>query len=122
MDMGIKTIRMPEVILHYSDHEPFKHAGIEAFCITAVTQEDVDAYKDYMIACTDKNASKKKLWKEIMHKRTKIFKNYHQPTDCAEHLSEKTLVMVSDLLEKSIRGVSNNIRLVGEIYFGKKFY
>jgi Zn-dependent M28 family amino/carboxypeptidase len=103
--LKVPTHRFPRIVARAADHLSFIRAGLmDSFTITVITQADLEVAPAYYRALED-GAPVKELW-DIMQ-RAPVFKNYHQPTDLAEHLEEETLRMVSDLLYQSIRFLDN---------------
>jgi hypothetical protein len=93
---GIESYRFPQIsrfLYNGGDHRSFNEAGMsEAFCITTISEGDVEIAKKYFTGSFEKDD----LGSVVA--QAPLFRHYHQSTDASEHLSEQTLQMVSDLL------------------------
>jgi len=101
--INIPIVRIPMMIANAADHISFNEAGlVDAFTITMIPKEDLSRIPEYLQALKN-NCSMEELWK-IMS-TAKVFEHYHKPSDKSEHLSQKTLENVSQLLYDSIREI-----------------
>lgn len=100
---GIDAFCIDIIVTNDADHRSFRESGVDnAFTITTLSEADLEVLPEYFKAL-GAGADKDDLWK-IMSKAL-VFQNYHQPTDTTEHLNDKTLQMVSDLIYNSILGL-----------------
>lgn len=86
--------RLPQLPAFWGDDLSFRNAGFRhALCISVGPEEEKEAIKRFV---------KSNVFKVIFDYYTgripKMFQLYHSPEDKSEHLSEKALKMVSDVL------------------------
>lgn len=112
----IKTHKFSGIVTSSADHLSFREAGIEAFTITAITEQDALLADDF-IKLLSKNAPVEEISPfmerieelNFIIKKTPIFSHHHQPTDKSCYLNEETLQMVSNLLYGSICDLDKRI-------------
>ncbi|MBU0466753.1 MAG: Zn-dependent exopeptidase M28 [Nanoarchaeota archaeon] len=118
-NQGVQTYRFPSIsrfLMNSGDHESFIEAGFpEAFCITAVSNKDIELARKYgLIGGTKPSllglAQLALTGGANILFSSDLFKHYHQPTDISEHLDCKTLQRVSDLLRDSILEIDRNFK------------
>ncbi|VVB78322.1 Peptidase family M28 [uncultured archaeon] len=107
----IPCFRFPDIrkILNNSgDHYSFNQAGIkDAFCITTISDEDIKVAAKYL-SLPNSNLS---LISRQAYSEAPLFSNYHKSSDNAEHLNEKSLKMVSNLIYNSIRKLDSELKI-----------
>ena len=92
--------RFEKLVGRYADHVPFRKAGIEdSFSLTCVSDKDLDVLYHY-------NKAKefdvdKEVLDEILSKGP-LFKDYHQHSDLAIHLSEESLKLVERVVFETL--------------------
>ncbi len=103
---SIETYRFPQIsrfLYNSGDQVSFNEAGMkEAFCITAISGEDVQIAVQYFTG----TYSKEQLMD--ITSQAPLFKHYHQPTDRSEYLREECLQMVSGLLWDCVYEIDRN--------------
>jgi Zn-dependent M28 family amino/carboxypeptidase len=110
-EKDIGHYRFDNIITNNADHSSFRQAGlIDSFTITSITMKDIEVAGEYYEAIA-KRVSLEQLYKIML--KAPVFKHYHQPTDKAEHLDEKTLRKISNLIEVSIKEIDEDFRWVG---------
>jgi len=104
---GVLCFRFPDIsklLRNTGDHQSFNLAGLkEAFCITAISDDDLKVAAKYLGSDADDSVISERAYSEAP-----LFSHYHKPSDKSEHLNDKTLQMVSDLLYESICKIDAN--------------
>ncbi|MBI5065588.1 M28 family peptidase [Candidatus Woesearchaeota archaeon] len=94
------TFTFPSLHTNNADHLPFLFAGLnDAFTITCLSDGDLAATAEYFKAQA-MGASDRDLF-TLIH-NAPLFKHYHQPTDKSEHLNNKSMELVSNLILKTL--------------------
>ncbi len=111
----IQTFRFPNIskfLMNSGDHESFIERGMkEAFCITTISDKDVEMAKKYRLIEGENKTQLDNYQLMIAGSaflNSDLFRNYHKPTDTSDHLSGKTLEMVSDILWNSIKKIDED--------------
>ena len=82
----------------WGDDLSFRNAGFRhALCITVALKEEKEAIKKFV-----KSSVFKLIFDFYTGRVPKMFRLYHSPEDKSEHLSEKTLKMVSEVLVDAV--------------------
>ncbi|WP_338767483.1 M28 family peptidase [Bernardetia sp. ABR2-2B] len=98
---GIFTKRFDKIVTNSADHVSFRHAKLQdAFTITSISQKDIDISYQYYEA-QEKGESFFKL--EEIISQAPIFEHYHKPSDVSEHLNERSMQRVSDLIWETLQ-------------------
>ncbi len=121
-NLGVNTYRVPNIsnfMRNSGDHESFIEAGMkEAFCITAITNRDVELIKKFRLIQGDRISNTKNeylkntldliLGGTDIFSSSDLFKHYHKSSDSVENINEKSLQMTSDVLWNSIKEIDKN--------------
>ncbi|MDP3027387.1 MAG: M28 family peptidase [Nanoarchaeota archaeon] len=112
--LNIKTKQFPYIrkilgLQNSGDHLSFNEAGIsESFCITAITQKDIDTVKRILFNPLNW-INPKKVDINRATAESEVFKHYHKSSDSSEYVNEKTMQMVSDLIYNSACSIDNKL-------------
>lgn len=100
---SIFTKRFDKIVTNSADHVSFRHAKLQdAFTITCISQKDIDISYQYYEA-QERGESFFRL-AEIIN-QAPIFEHYHKPSDLSEHLNEKSMQRVSDLIWETLKNL-----------------
>lgn len=105
-EKGIKTHRFSDIVQilrNSGDHLSFIQGGLkESFCITAISDNDIEIAKKYLIGFRMNNVTD-------VFSQSDLFRHYHSETDKSDYLSEKTMQDVSDLLWESCKQIDASL-------------
>ena len=111
-DNGVESYRFPYIrslLSNSGDHQSFNEVEFnEAFCITVISEKDMDVARNYMFRADGKidfSSMREKM------SEAPLFQHYHQMSDKSEYLSEESLQMVSDLVYGSIKEIDEGFNL-----------
>jgi Zn-dependent M28 family amino/carboxypeptidase len=111
-EQSVRTIRFPSIIVNTSDHMSFKEKGLQdAFSITMISEADLAVAAQYYAylekhpkeGCSEAEWRAHLLTLTSLLESAPVFSTYHKPTDSSEHLDEKSMQTVSNLLVESLR-------------------
>lgn len=106
-ESGINTNRVDQIVMNRADHESFRKRGVlDSFTVTCVTDKDMEVAEHYYKA-VEFEVDQKTLNEIIM--TAPIFDHYHQPTDLAIKLSEKTLQMTLETVWRTLIEIDDKI-------------
>lgn len=97
---GVFTKRFDKIVTNSADHVSFRHVKLQdAFTITCISQKDIDISYQYYEA--QENGESFFRLADIIS-QAPIFEHYHKPSDLSEHLNEKSMKRVSDLIWETL--------------------
>jgi len=101
----IAARRFDKIVTNTADHLSFRKAGLaDAFTITCISDQDIEAAGRYYIAM-EQGAGTGTLMKILS--QAPIFLNYHQPGDSYDKIDEKAVSMTARVLWDTVTSISS---------------
>jgi Zn-dependent M28 family amino/carboxypeptidase len=103
-ETGTTSTRVDALVGTTADHAPFRERGLtEAFTITCISGADLAVAEEYRLAA-GRGVYREEV-QQIMS-QAPLFRHYHQATDTSDHLSEESLRLTADVVERAILAVN----------------
>jgi hypothetical protein len=103
-EAGTTSTRVDGLVGTSADHAPFRERGLtDAFTITCISAADLAVAEEYRLAA-GRGVYREEV-QQIMS-RAPLFRHYHRVTDTSDHLSEESLRLTADVVERAILAVN----------------